>query len=242
MLWPTMNEASHPLPCGQPAGAPRRVLLERAFLRTLPRRHILNGVCEIIKLAIIKDADLFTLLEEHGPASIAAHFQDDAGGEILNRAIGGMIEELAPNLYEENLSRRVDFGHTFSYGLETRHEAQLLHGEAVLLDILVSSILAQKRGLLLECEGQRIFGLVQRLGIHLNLSLLNPALLWENLLERVEHRNGHQRVPMPDGIGNCVFLNDITREEIETAIAQLMEYEIFKAILPNNLKITATEA
>lgn len=206
--------------------APRRVLLDRAFLRTLPRRHILNGVCEIVKLAIIKDAALFDLLEDHGAESIAAHFQDDPGGEILNRAISGMLEELEPNLYEENLERKVDFGHTFSYGLETRHEAHLLHGEAVLLDILASSLIALGRGLLHEYEVERIFSLVQRLGIQLDLHLLDPDLMWDNLLERVEHRNGYQRVPMPNGIGNCVFLNDITREEIGRAIARLSRYAL----------------
>lgn len=210
---------------------PLRVLLERAFLKTLPRRHILNGVCEIIKLAVIKDAELFALLEEYGPASIAAHFQDKPGGEILDRAIGGMIAELEPNLYEENLSRPVDFGHTFSYGLETRHEAHLLHGEAVLLDILASSRIALGRGLLTECEVERIFSLVHRLGIHLDLGLLDPCRMWENLLERVEHRNGHQRVPIPDGIGKCVFLNDIRQDEIKTAVERFTRY----AILDNSV-------
>lgn len=205
---------------------PLRVFLDRAFLRTLPRRHILNGVCEIIKLAVIRDAGLFDLLETCGPESIAAHFQNDPGGEILDRAIGDMIAELEPNLYEENLSRQVDFGHTFSYGLETRHEAHLLHGEAVLLDILASSMLALGRGLLSECEVERIFSLVRRLGIQPPLNLLDPCLMWENLLERVEHRNGHQRIPMPDGIGNCVFLNDITYEEIKIAIERLTQYSI----------------
>ncbi len=212
---------------------PLRVLLERAFLKTLPRRHILNGVCEIIKLAVIKDAELFALLEDFGPQSVAAHFQDKPGGEILNRAIGGMIAELEPNLYEENLSRPVDFGHTFSYGLETRHEAHLLHGEAVLLDILASSRIALGRGLLTEREVERIFSLVHRLGIHLELGLLDPCLMWASLLERVEHRNGHQRVPMPDGIGKCVFLNDITRKEIEIAVAGLEKSLHFAGALSN---------
>lgn len=203
---------------------PRRVLLDRTFLRTLPRRHLLNGVCEIIKLAVIKDSALFDLLETHGAESIERHFQDERGGDILDRAISGMLEELEPNLYEDNLERKVDFGHTFSYGLETRHEAHLLHGEAVLLDILVSSLIALGRGLLAESEVERIFGLTHRLGIILDLTLLDPTLMWENLLERVEHRNGYQRVPMPNGIGRCVFLNDITRQEIETAVCRMEQF------------------
>lgn len=200
---------------------PQKVLLDKSFLKTLPKRHILNGVCEIIKLAVIKDAGLFGLLEEHGAQSVDSHFQDEQGGAILDHAISGMLEELQPNLFEEDLARKVDFGHTFSYGLETRHEAHLFHGEAVLLDILISTLIAQARNLLSEEEASRIFHLTDGLGMELNASILDSGLLWESLTERTYHRNGLQRVPMPRGIGDCTFLNDINADEIESAVKTL---------------------
>lgn len=169
---------------------PRRVLLDRTLLRTLPRRHLQNGVCEIIKLAVIKDAGLFRLLERHGAHSMAMAFQDAHGGDILDDAIASMLEELAPNLFEDDLARKVDFGHTFSYGLETRHGDRLLHGEAVLLDILVSTVIARRRGLLSERQTRRIFRLVERLGITPALELLDTGVMWQSLMDRIEHRNG----------------------------------------------------
>ncbi|MDP1548151.1 MAG: sedoheptulose 7-phosphate cyclase [Anaerolineales bacterium] len=208
--------------------APQTVLLDKSFLKTLPRRHILNGVCEIIKLAIIKDADLFQLLETHGAKSVEAHFQDEQGGIILDRAIAGMLDELQPNLFEEDLARNVDFGHTFSYGLETRHAAHLFHGEAVLLDILLSTLIARARKLLSNEETNRILQLTDALGMTLNASLLDLGLLWASLTERTYHRNGLQRVPMPDGIGGCVFLNDIKACEIETAVKTLKDWITIK--------------
>lgn len=201
--------------------APQRVLLDKAFLKTLPRRHILNGVCEIIKLAIIKDTELFTQLELHGAESVAARFQNSDGTAILERAISGMLEELEPNLFEENLARNVDFGHTFSYGLEACRDAGLLHGEAVLLDILVSCLLAGNRGLLSGPEIGRVFRLIGRLGMVTDTRALDTELLWRSLLERIEHRNGYQRVPVPAALGHCIFLNDITRQEIDCALRSL---------------------
>jgi 3-dehydroquinate synthase len=203
--------------------APQLVLLDKSFLKTLPRRHILNGVCEIIKLAVIKDAHLFDLLEAHGVASVEANFQNEEGGVILDRAIAGMLEELQPNLFEEDLARKVDFGHTFSYGLETRHEAHLFHGEAVLLDILVSILIARGRNLVSDEETGRIFRLIDALGFELDTSILDPGLLLASLTERTYHRNGLQRVPMPRGIGGCIFLNDIHADEIEPAVKMLDE-------------------
>lgn len=204
--------------------APCRVLLDHTLLRTLPRRHLLNGVCEIVKLAVIRDAALFARLEADGEASVRAAFQDAAGGDILDRAIAGMLEELQPNLFEDELERKVDFGHTFSYGLEARHGARLLHGEAVLLDILVSVLIARQRELLSDDETGRIFRLVDTLGIAPDIALLDAEIAWQSLLDRVEHRNGLQRVPMPRGLGGCVFANDITRREIAAAITALTDW------------------
>lgn len=203
---------------------PQRVLLDKSLLETLPLRHLHNGMCEIIKLAVIRDLELFHLLERAGNTSLATAFQSTGGGEILDRAIGGMLAELAPNLWEDELARSVDFGHTFSYGLETRHEDRLLHGEAVLLDILVSVHIARRRRLLGEVDVLRIHDLIDRLGIQPAVELLDSDLMWHSLADRIEHRNGWQRVPLPDGIGNCLFANDISRREIEKAIADLPEW------------------
>jgi 3-dehydroquinate synthase len=205
---------------------PKKVFLDRNFLKTLPRRHLLNGVCEMIKLAVIKDMTLFELLESHGPACVESKFQNDISALILDRSVGGMLEELQPNLYEDELARKVDFGHTFSYGLETNLEAHLLHGESVLIDILISSILAHARSSISEQELNRVFQMVATLGIHLNYDLITPDLLWSTLQERIYHRNGLQRVPLPKGLGQCTFVNDIQFKEIQFACNALKERKI----------------
>jgi 3-dehydroquinate synthetase len=207
---------------------PLKVLLDKSFLKTLPRRHILNGVCEIIKLAIIKDAGLFALLEDHGVHCVNTRFQDDLGDAILRHAVRAMVEELQHNLFEENLNRKVDFGHTFCYGLETVHEKDLLHGEAVILDIALSVLIANERKLLSEEDLNRIFRLIDRLGILLNTDILDPYLLWQCFEERICHRNGWQSVPFPQGIGNCVFINDIRLDEIQAAVKSLEQWLVVK--------------
>lgn len=200
---------------------PEAVLLDPGFLRTLPYRHVRNGVCEIVKLALVCDAGLFTLLEASGARAIATGFAEAEGEAILDRAIDGMLAELAPNLHEEELSRKVDFGHTFSYGLEARHPEQLLHGEAVLLDCQVSVLIAQRRGLLDAVSVERIFALVERLSLAPDHALLDAGAMWQALRDRIEHRNGLQRVPLPVGIGDCRFVHDITRGELDAALRAL---------------------
>lgn len=197
---------------------PCAVFLDRRLLTTLPPRHLRNGLCEIVKLAVICDAHLFELLERFGLASLQAVFQDAPGREILDRSISGMLAELAPNLYEDELARKVDFGHTFSYGLETLHGDRLLHGEAVLLDILASVVIAAERRLIAEAAAERVFALVERLGLRPATDLLDADCMWQALADRIEHRNGHQRVPLPTAIGQCAFVEDISWEELRTCV------------------------
>jgi 3-dehydroquinate synthase len=211
--------------------APLHVLLDRQFLSSLPRRHILNGVCEILKLAIIKDAALFALLEAYGAGCIASGFQDTQSRRILNQAIDGMLAELAPNLFEDELARAVDFGHTLSYGLE-HVRSDLLHGEAVLLDMAVSTFIARRRQLLPDADATRILQLLDTLGIVPRTGHLDTERMWQSLRERTEHRNGLQRVPMPVSVGQCVFVNDITRDEIDVAVQAVLNNPVRATLEP----------
>lgn len=54
---------------------PLAVFIDPAFLKTCDRRHLSNGAAEILKMACIKDAALFELLEQHGAEMIESHFQ-----------------------------------------------------------------------------------------------------------------------------------------------------------------------
>ena len=46
---------------------PDFVICDPVLLRTLPRKEVLSGMAEVVKHALIADADLFLYLEEKGP-------------------------------------------------------------------------------------------------------------------------------------------------------------------------------
>jgi hypothetical protein len=60
----------------------------------------------------------------------------------MRRSIQGMLEELEPNLWEHVLCRLVDYGHCVSPEIEMaalHHGAELLHGEAVNIDMALTT-------------------------------------------------------------------------------------------------------
>lgn len=203
---------------------PAGVILDKAFLRTLDKRNIVNGIGEIIKLAVILDAGLFEDMERGGESLVSNKFQDELGQIVLDKSIMGMVHELSPNLYETELQRKVDFGHTFSLVIESESGYKIMHGEAVAIDILLSSYLSLQRGILSVQEFERIVALYESLGIPMWSSHITPDLLWGGVSERVMHRDGKQLIPVPTAIGACDFINDLRCDEICSAV-EILERE-----------------
>jgi 3-dehydroquinate synthase len=200
-------------------------LLDRSFLSTVQRRHIGNGLAEILKIGLIKDFALFKQLEEHGPLLLDEKFQgrtptgDEAAVAVLHAATHGMLEELQPNLWEADLERCVDYGHTFSPTVEMRALPALLHGEAVCVDMALTTVMAYRRGLLSEDERDRVLAVMSALELPSWHPLLDPVVLVNALEDCVRHRDGEQRLPLPVGIGDVTFVNDVTEKELKAAIA-----------------------
>lgn len=214
--------------------AAERTLLDRKFLTTLPRRHVSNGLAEILKIALIKDRELFDLMEVTGEHVLEAKMQPGPGSvdpalEIIERAIHGMLTELQPNLWEKTLERVVDYGHTFSPSLEMAALPALLHGEAVCIDMALTTCLGEQRGLVTADERRRVLELMTRLELPTWHPLLTADLLQKALADTVRHRDGQQRLPLPVGIGSACFVNDVRPEELAEAAAALEDVALAQA-------------
>jgi 3-dehydroquinate synthetase len=202
---------------------PSSVFLYRKFIETQSDREICNGLGEIFKLAVIGDIGLFSLLEANAQLLRKEKFQYGAVPvRVINRAISLMINNLQNNLWEENLMRAVDFGHSFSPLIEQENLPELLHGEAVALDCLISSCLAYNRGLLDSRDLSRIFDVCRELGLPtIHHGFQDLEKLMASLADTVKHRNGSQNLPVPVGIGSYQFLNDVDGAEVQLACEML---------------------
>jgi len=206
--------------------APGDVLLDRHFLRSVDLRHVRNGTAEIVKIGIIRDRRLFDLIDRHGERLIEEKFQDSViAAKVLNLAIANMLDELAENLWEKNLERLMDFGHSFSPKFELLAEPQLLHGEAVAIDMALSTIIARRRRLLVSDAAERIVFLLVRLGLPVFHPVCGTEVMWEAIEAVKRHRGGYQRVSLPVAIGRGQFVNDITRNEVAEALSELSAWD-----------------
>ncbi len=199
---------------------PLATLLCPEFLHTLPPRQLRNGAAEMLKLAVVSDAGLFDLLESGILAQGCAGFVDHpARDRACQQAVSGMLGELAGNLWEDELRRAVDFGHSFGPALEMR-ATDLLHGETVAWDCLLACVLANNRGWLAAEELDRVFDVFAQAGLLVTVDL-DRSFFERELREVLRHRNGQQHIPVPGRIGEVRFVEDSTPQEWLRALQTL---------------------
>ena len=208
----------------------KATVVDPAFLATMPARHVRNGLAEILKIALVKDATLFGLLAEHGAHLVNERMQvqspdhGEVAAEVMYRAIHGMLQELEPNMWEHQLQRIVDYGHSFSPTIEMSALPALLHGESVCIDMALTTVIARNRGMLTDDETATIRAVMTGLGLPTWHPVCSPDLLATALDDTVRHRDGRQRIPLTAGIGDACFVNDLTPGETAQAQAELARH------------------
>jgi 3-dehydroquinate synthetase len=206
--------------------ASEKVLLDFSFLASLPEDQVRNGMAELIKIAVVGNAEIFDLLEEHGPDLLRTRFGyldgtpalRAAGERVTHQAIATMLELEAPNLHEIDLDRVIAFGHTWSPTLELTPPVPFFHGHAINVDMALSTTLAERRGHLSAADRDRVLGVMSSLGLALDSEYLTPELLEQATTSILKTRDGILRAAVPDPIGRCRFLNDVSTSELNDAL------------------------
>jgi 3-dehydroquinate synthase len=193
--------------------APNKVLIAPEFLHSLPPEHLRDGFAEIVKIGVVRDAQLLALVERQAGRLIREAFRPPSakGSEIIWRAVLRMLEELGQNPYEDQTYERVvDFGHTFSPLLESISGYRLSHGQAVAVDMALTMMLSRDLGLVETAFRDRILALLCGLGLPIYSPLLTPELCQEALCAAALHRGGHPNLVLPTGPGTHRFLQSAT--------------------------------
>src|SRR5437660_7130065 len=155
---------------------PQLVLTDPELLRTLSDREFRGGLAEVIKHAIIADAEMFAILEQDMDKVLrrdpqALGFLIPSNVEIKSRVV-------RRDERESGLREILNFGHTFAHALEsvTKYR-RYQHGEAVAWGMIAAAFLGHELGLTRADDVSRIVALIRCLGSLPAWPSVSPAAL-----------------------------------------------------------------
>jgi 3-dehydroquinate synthase len=122
---------------------PLVVLIDPDLLGSLSDREFRAGLYEVIKCGVIRDAELFRVLDECS-AAVTAREPEIVDG-IIADAVRIKAAVVSADEREGDLRRILNFGHTVGHALEaeTRYE-RFLHGEAVAFGMRAAAAIAER--------------------------------------------------------------------------------------------------
>ena len=107
-------------------------------------------------------------------------------------------------------------------------ETPLRHGHAISIDMAYSATLANSRKLISDAEHRRILQLFSRAGLSMDHHQFDEDILDKGTAAILKTRDGKLRAAVPNPIGSCTFLNDVTAQELSAALRRhkklMMEY------------------
>ncbi len=202
---------------------PRLVVADPHVLRTLPVREFRAGLYEMVKYAVMADAEMFTDLEK-GITRLSRHAS--ALDKLIGRCVQIKADIVSKDERESGLRQVLNLGHTFGHALErvTRY-GRFLHGEAVGWGLVCAAELAARRQLLEQDAAARIVRLVLHVGLLPSLRGINAEQLWEAMRTDKKAKNGRVRFILPVKIGAVEAVDDVSEGSVAEVWKAVRAYQ-----------------
>ena len=186
---------------------PEFVICDTSMLKTLPNDEFRNGMAEVIKHGLIKDADKFDFLKKNRNAIL--NRERETINHIVNRSVRIKAAIVQADELERGERRLLNFGHTWGHAVEK--ENKIPHGQAVSIGMAFAAGLSKHLGYLNEKDYNEILLLLQDYGLPLNAEL-DKNRVFDTLLRDKKKEKGKMNFILLKKIGDAFV------EEMDTNI------------------------
>ena len=193
---------------------PRLVLSDPEMLRTLPEREFRGGLAEIIKHAVIADAEMFAYLEKN--LENVERRNRVALDYLVPRNVAIKARVVTRDERESGLREILNFGHTFAHALESvTHYKRYQHGEAVAWGMMAAALLGHEIGVTRADDVSRIVSLVRRMGPLPGWPRVPTRALLEAMRSDKKARDGKLRFVLTSRIGKASSYDGVPLAAVE---------------------------
>ena len=146
---------------------PDFVLIDLAFLRTLPKEELVNGFGEVVKYGVL-DEEVYNMLEK-------LRSVDQIEPRLIKKCIDVKLRIVKEDLKERGKRMLLNLGHTLGHAIEKVSKYSVKHGLAVTIGLMGSALIGEK---LYGFDAHKVERLLDRFGLP-KIHSFNPQALLE---------------------------------------------------------------
>ena len=191
---------------------PEFVICDMSLLRSLPETEISSGLAEIVKHAVIGDANLFSYLE--GYHEKAFKLDSEMIENLVYESLLIKSSIVKRDEREKGERRKLNFGHTFGHAIEAT--TGVPHGEAVGIGMVVALAFSAKKNYLQAKDSKRIKELLGKLKLPTKIKF-DRARVLDALRKDKKRKKESIFFVFLQGIGNAV-VEEISIKDLESVI------------------------
>ena len=218
---------------------PALIICDVDALESLPQKEMRQGYAEIIKHAIIRDAEMFENLSsrataegsrgenlkvaQRDPLTPLHSARDDDMVELIRRNIAIKARIVSVDDRETSGERALlNFGHTAGHGIERATDFKIPHGDCVSIGMVAACAISMKRAGLSANERDKIVALLKQFELPTQLP---PDVDRDRIIDAIAHDKkflgGKIRFVITPKIGEANVSSDVTMDDIRAAIGEL---------------------
>ncbi len=202
---------------------PSLVYIDTDTLKTLPDDEYLAGMAEVVKHGLIRDEELVAFLEDHLDAIVDRTIEADQLVWLVARNCEIKAGVVEADETDRGLREMLNYGHTIGHAVEAASGFTIKHGQAVASGMVANGRIAVDKGVLDERTCGRQDALFRRLGIA-RWADVSTDELFKLMRADKKTRDGVIRFVLLHGVGNAVSHDDVSDEEIVTAIGYAQSF------------------
>lgn len=211
-------------------GHPKMVIIDVDFLKTLEKRELMSAYGEIIKHSIILDKNYFTTLQKYVKNNKdIAKIEENKLLNIIQKSLNIKKYVVEKDFKEKNIRKLLNFGHTIGHSIEAlslNTKTPLLHGEAIIIGMILESKIAVKIGLLSQKNYNKIKELIIKYGFK---NLINKKFNFSTtdmlklMKKDKKNQNGKIKMVLPAKIGKCKYDVFVKPEIIKDCLKEILK-------------------
>ena len=188
---------------------PKQIVRDVGFLETLPEREMKNGLAEMIKTAVLFDAEMFRELESlDAPSMVGGDRRAPRMSSLVERCAQWKQKIVDADFKEGGQRKLLNLGHTFGHAIEAASNFHLGHGECVAIGMRIVGKDVPEIGKVLDLYGYPLVA-----DVFAPPLCLSVAKIREYLTKDKKRSGDSVTLVVPRKIGEC--------ELVETPLAEL---------------------